>query len=220
MTMPKFNFSKATFTSEADLNAATQRPEGSNSSSKVMRPGKHEVTISAVENRGVSEKDPSWIKLGLTLSGTGTKEIRTVLLVPTADIVYGAKKTLFPYSKLKEFLKAIGEESVTVENLGDILSRTIGRDGALKGMNLSIEVGYQRNHLRSVRNDIGETSVRIVDGKTKSDMLGADGKVMSFSDYDSAEAYLVANNIPYDAFPSVLKFGPAAAQGKSANANW
>lgn len=220
MTMPKFNFSKATFTSEADLNAATARPGSQASTSKVMLPGKHEVTIMSVENAGPTAKDPSWIKMKIQLQGTGGKEIRTMLLVPTQDIVYGEKKTLFPYNKLKNFLTSLGH-AVSVESLAGVLEKTFGNPASLTGQNVAIEVGYEKTHLRSVRNDIGERSVRIVDGKTKQDMVGSDGKVLSFSDYDSAEAYLDANNIAYDAFPSVLKFGtPAGNSAKKADANW
>lgn len=219
MTMPKFNFSNATFKSEAALQEATGKKGGG----KVMQPGKHEVTIAAAEFRGMSEKDPSWAKVSITLQGTGEKKVMDMLLVPTADIVYGANKTLFPYKKLQNFLGALGY-TLTVENLGEVLGSTLSRPEQLIGKNLAVEVGYgSRSHIRVIRNDLREqVGVRIVDGRTKSDMVDGSGNPLSFSDVDSATAYLDTNNIPYESFPSVQSYiGSSTPNGSGKkDANW
>jgi hypothetical protein len=218
--MPKFNFSKATFTSEAALQEATGRTPGGASKSKVMLPGKHEVTIKAVEFKGMSDKDPSWCKYSVQLEGTGGKEIRDMILVPTSDIVFGVDKKLFSYRKLQNLMGALGTK-LTVENLAEVLGSTFGRPESLVGSNLAVEVGFTRASLRTVRNDIGEvTGIRIVNGKTKQD-LSDDNGVLNFPDYAAAEAHIEANNIPYDKFPSVLNYlaSVTPSAGKK-DSNW
>jgi len=219
MTMPKFNFSKATFTSEAALQEATGKKSGGKES-KVMRPGRHEVTISAINELGAAAKDPSWYKFSLILTGTGGKEIRDLIMVPTTDVVYGADKTMFPYNKLKNLLGALGV-SLTVDNLGESLNATFGDLASLVGKNLAIEVGYQKSHVRFLRNDIGEmTGVRIVNGRTKQDLVDASGVVLTFPDIAAAEAHVQANNIPYDAFPSVLSYVASSTPNGKKDSNW
>ncbi len=216
--MPKFDFSKSSIKSDAELELLTAKK---GDTSKVFRPGRHEVTIASAIVGGPGTNDPTWTNVEITYQGAGAKSIKDFVLVPTRDIVYGPKKTLYPFQRLQNLLGALGK-SLKVDNVGEVLSSVMGNLSALQGMNVAIEVGYQRAHGKMVRNDLGESHVEIVLAN-KTILAGENGQPLTFPDFGAAEAHAKAANIAFDSFPRILGYATSATPARTltaVNANW
>lgn len=219
--VPKFNFTGSTIKTEAEMAAESDKAGGSGG--KYLKPGRHEVTITEVEYKGLA-KDQNWGKFTLTLTGTGDKTIKSFLIVPFRDVMYvgaSGKPTAFMYKKFKEFMAGLGVE-VTVESLGDVLPQYFGNGGAgLVGLNVAIEVGYEGNYTRYAgKAENGEKKYNIVfaDGAL---LMDRQLQVINFPDYASATNYAEANQIKLQAFPEILSYSQPSRGNVTAGAgNW
>lgn len=217
-TIPKFNFSESVIKTEEELQASME----SAGNSKFFRPGRYDVTIESVEYQGLA-KDDRWGKFLLTLKGTGEKSIRAQVIVPFRGIEFvnkNGKPSKFNYVKFVEFMTAIGKP-VKVEELETLLPAVWSNpDRTLVGLNVGIDVGYDRTHIRyDGKDEIGlkRYAIEYGDGSTLCD---ASGKVMVFNDYDSALAHAEANQIEIQRFSNVLGYTTPTAGNTNTSTNW
>lgn len=213
MSLPKFDFSNVSLDDDQlteELSKNTQREE------KFFKPGKHEVQIVASTYKGLAEADETWGKVVVTYEGTGGKKINDMILIPFRDVVYrkGEEVSHFPIRRLKEFLGGIGVE-LKVNTLASTMKTYFGKDDALVGMTLAIEVGYRGNHTKYLgKNDAGEPVIGLVN--RNGDRLE---NTPTFGDYKSANEYAEQNSIPISRFVDVLKYELSSTPAKKA-ANW
>ncbi len=211
--MPKFDFSKATLKTNSEL-------AGKADNGKFLRPGRHEVTVQAVENAGIDKNDPNWFQLKVTLKGTGDKTITDYVKIPMRDNVYGQYKSLKPFKRLINLVKGLGAD-LTVETAGTVLPSLFERAEKLVGRGLAVEVGYENAYGKYVKTDEG-AHIEIVktDGQTVNDL--ATGRPLRFPDSKAAEAHAKGVNIRFDAFTRVLSYDKSATASapKAANGNW
>lgn len=215
--MPKFDFSKATVKSDADLEAALPK-KGKTSS--IFKPGLHEVTITEATYEGPAKSDPTWSNVAITYAGAGGKTIRDYILVPSKDLVYGEKKTLYPFQRLQTLINGLGMQ-LTASNVGKVLGQVMGNLDNLKGLNVAIEVGFNRAHGKLVKT--GESAhVEIVLANKTLLTDPATGIPMQFPNFDAAEAHATGANIAFDSFPRVLSYSVSSTpnKGVAADGNW
>lgn len=218
LQMPKFDFSSCEITTDEQLDAELSKQ---NQRSKYFDPGKYDVTIDEVEYMGTTEKDPTWGKLSLTFKGAQERTIMGMILLPFNNIYYGAKKTTFPFKKFSNFCSALGVQ-VKRENLESTLKSTFGQPDKLKGLALSIEVGYEKGYIKYAgKNTEGGTTycVHTNDGNK---VCSAEGTPLLFPDRAAALNYAKDNGIAVDEYPRVLNFSQAASGSglKTGDANW
>lgn len=208
--MPKFDFSAASVRTSEELDALTPARK----ESPYFKAGKHEVKIVDVEYRGIAKGDTNWGSLALTYEGVGNKTIKEFVLIPFKDIVYGEKKTTYPFRKLQDLVAGLGLE-LTPETLPSVMSTLFANTDALKGLNIAIEVGYQNAHAKYSRpNADGVSTVTIVkkDGTVLND---ASGTPLTFADGNSAQEYANQVGIKFDAFMNVLSHAVSSTPNKS-----
>jgi len=218
MEMPKFDFSNATIRTEEEF-AAAEATSGQGDK-YLNKPGKYEVVIDSVEYKGLSEKDTNWGKLEVVYKGSGDRTIKDFIQIPFKDTVYGEKKSTYPLKKLRSFCGALGH-TINVTTIGDTMKSVFGRPEKLKGQSLSIEIGYNRGHIKYMgKTTEGAKRYQIYD-RDNNPVRTADLAVVEFPDFDAALAYAGANNVQVDKFPQILVYAKgAAATAAPANTNW
>lgn len=220
--MPRFDFSGISVTTDEELQNL-QAPR--KSTSKVFQPGLHEVTISAMEYRGAPKGDASWIMFGVTYTGSSSekggegKEIRETILVPTKDIKYGEKQTVYPFTKLQTWCKALGV-TLSIKTLQKDLATLFSDVSKLIGSNLAITVGYENASVGYTRSKDGSVAF-FINKRNGSALTDEAGKTLTFPDRDAAQAYMDEAGIKYDAFPSVVGHSLSATPNRlKSNDNW
>jgi hypothetical protein len=218
--MPKFDFSQCEIATDEELEAELGKT-AEHTGPKYFEPGKYDVVIEDVDFLGHAEKDPSWGKLSLTFKGVKDRTIRGMVLLPFSKIHYGAKKTTFPFKKFRSFCQAIGV-TVTRDNIEQVLKQTFSKPEKLKGVQLSIEVGYEKGYIRYAGKNVeGDKQYKLYtqDGNV---VCGShNGQPLLFPDFPSAEAYAAENKIVIDKFPQVTGYSSIPNGGvKQADANW
>lgn len=209
-SLPKFDFSGMSLT-DADFNQ--QLEENQKSESKFFRPGRHEVSIIGSEYKGQSESDPTWSKIVVKFEGTGGKTITDMLLIPTRTLVFRTRKgedSVFPASKLKDFLEAVGAE-FTVERLGELCKTYFGTENALVGLNLVVDTAYTGNYVKyQGKNEAGQLLLQITtrDGETLDSSL-------YFNDYKAANEYAEKNKIAVKNFVDVTSYSKSSTPNKA-----
>ncbi len=216
--IPKFSLKGAKIKTEAELNAKLAETK---TGSKYLRPGVHDVTIASAEYQGKA-KDDNWGKFLLTFKGLRDQTTTAMLLVPISDIEYrtaDGKVTTFLYTKFRRFMEALGV-AVTVENLEDTLNTYFANPSkALVGQNLTIKLDYDGNHVKYAGKDEAGKNRYVIQMKDGTQIAGADKKVLTFGDFDSAMAHVEANQITVQEYPSVLDY-TASASGTKKSAGW
>jgi hypothetical protein len=213
--MPKFDFSKATLKSSAELTPTKKVDNG-----KFLRPGRHEVTITSVENYGLDKNDSNWLNFRVIYTGTGGKTISDFVKVPMRDNVYGAKKSVGPFKRLASMIRAMGVE-LTIENAGSVLPKLFEKTDGLIGTALVVEAGYENAYDRYIKNTDGTSHIEVVlqDGTTLNDL--ATGAALKFPDSKAAAEHCKGANIRFDSFTRVLAYDVSSTPSKkSANSNW
>lgn len=207
LELPRFNFSSATIKTEDEL-AALEATQGKKGDKYLSKPGKYEVVIQTIEVTGPATSDPTWHKVRFTYMDAGERTIRDTVMVPTTDLVYGEKKTLFPFKKLQRFTGALGYE-LTASNVGEIMKTVFGQLKKLEGRPVSIEVGYQSAYIKYMGKD-GEASVYNIIDRDGNPVRDAELNAVKFPDVDSAKNYAASASIQLG-FANVLAYEKSAA---------
>lgn len=209
-TMPKFSFGGCSIKNDEQMNEELAKV-GQND--KFFKPGKHDVVIKEVNFEGLAKNDNTWGNLKITLQGTNEKTTNVWVMFPTQDVVYGKNKTMFPFKKLQEFSKALGED-LKVSTLEPVLKKLFAKPEKLVGKPLAIRMAYERANAKFVE--------KLEDGTVRLNLVLADGslqkengqvKVFEGADskaaYNAVAEYATKNSIAYDAFPQVVEYFPA-----------
>lgn len=206
--IPKFSFNNATVKTEEDLKALTPN------SDKYFRAGLHAVTITKAEYKGKAS-DPNWGKVWLTYTGTNDRTMLDCVLIPEKDVVYlgkNGKKTGFVFTKFRKFMSGLGID-VSLETLGDTMTTYFGNVGkGLVGKTLTIEIGYQGNHVAYLGKNADDTKRYAIKMKDGTLLATPDGAVVEFPDVDSAKAHAEQLQIAIEEYMNVLDYQPAATK--------
>lgn len=220
--VPKFDFSKSTFKTEEDLDAALQGDKKADS--PYLRAGRHEVVISSAEYKGPAS-DARWQKLEIVYEAANKKTIKKTMLVPTTSFEYrgsSGKDTLFVFQKFNNWIVSLGIPKITVKSAPVTLTEYFGKpEKSLKGMSLAITVGYDGNYVDYAgKDEIGNKKyqIRMKDGSTLLDK--ATLKTITFPDFDAAKGHAEQHQIVLQNFPDVLETSPGAVPSKVANSSW
>ncbi len=140
-------------------------------------------------------------------------------MIPFKDITSyktkDGKNSAFPGRKIKMFLEAIGVD-VTISTLGDTLKTYFGKDNALVGLNVAIEVAYEGTHVKYLgKNAAGELQIGIAD--RKGDRI--DG-YPTFTSYQQANDYAEKNSVPVKKFADIVGFVVSSTPNKRLKADW
>lgn len=218
--LPRFNFSKSSIKSTADLDKALEAESGT--ADKYFKPGKYEVKVIAAVHQGPSKNNPTWQKFLLTLKGASKATTTYQIAVPFETIEYKTatgKNPLFMYTKLVKLMAGLGV-TLTPESLEKVLPEYFTNvEKALVGRQLSIEVGYRGNFIKYMGKN-GE-------GKTQYQIQLSNGTVLPdvFADFKAAEAFAVSKSIEVSKFVEVTDItsvatGAAAGTAGLKAANW
>lgn len=218
--MPKFDFSKSTLKTAEELNKAldgTGRKE-----SLYLDSGMHDVAIIEAKYSEKVLSDPSWRQLHMTVEGAGKKTIKTSVLIPTSSFEYsknGGTATLFPFKKFVEFCAGLGFTPVKdADSAVTVLTEYFAKpEKSLVGRETKVTIGYLKNHIHyDGKDEIGQRRFIIKMGDGSTLLNKATGKVMAFSDRDSAMAHAEQNQIDIQKYPDVTGY---ANLGRKKTAN-
>lgn len=194
--MKKFNFTAAKLPTVEEFKAAVPQKEG-----KIFRPGDHLVTITSVEDKGPSRDDATWTNLEINFS-QGTRNIKTWIDVPTSSIEFthpeGSTRNPFSqFLQLQAFCRALGADlEPTAESLSEILPGLFEDINVLIGLDLTIQVGYFKNHI--ARKASGKCFLADRDGKALDDQ--------EFESFNEAAVEAAAMGIEVQKFPKISRF--------------
>lgn len=213
--LPKFNFKNVEL-DDAALNTMIEESTGKGES-KYFRPGKHEVQVVSATYQGQASDD-TWAKWLVKFQGAGDKETSDLIFVPTTKLTYRDKKgneNAFAVKRLKEFLEALGAE-FSVKTLGDTLSVYFGKEDAIKGLNVAVNMGYPGTHIAY----LGKNE----DGSKRYGLAYRSGDPMekspTFDSFDAAVAYCEEKKIEVKRFIEILKYEPSSTGNKKPDSNW
>lgn len=148
--------------------------------SKFFNPGVYNLEITKAEfkideetGRPFAKKDPTWLNVKVTMSD-GEKEKMAFILVPTSKILFNeneSKRPTWAFTKFREFMAALGE---TVQSdagsLKAIVPKYFKDPKALIGKKITIEIGYEKDHIAYVEKDVYEVRNKagkaLLDGQT------------------------------------------------------
>lgn len=209
MEIPKFNF-KSQFSEDDIKKTETAKV------SKVYAPGTYELIIINAEYKGPMKGDPTWINLELTLGGADSRSIRYFLGVPTASPLYNKEglkpeHKLFMFHKFRDFLRGIGEDPA-VGKLGKILDKLFKDPIALNGVEVKVDIGYNKPHLRMNP----ETKEFVMMNAKGTEALSE----QTFKDRDSAIAHGIENGVVLQLFPEILKFHIVENKDENGTDGW
>lgn len=205
--IPRFSFGGCSIKDDEQMNEELAKV-GQND--RFFKPGKHDVVIKEVAFEGMAKNDKSWGNLKLTLQGTGEKQTNVWVLFPTTDVVYGPKKTMFPFKKLQEFAGALGED-LKVSTLEPVLKKLFAKPEKLAGKSLAVRIAYERARAKFIgkgADGIVRLGLELADGTTHQEngaakiFEGADSKTA----YEAVAKFATEKGIAYDAFPQVVEY--------------
>ncbi len=221
MSLPKFDFSKATIKTSAQLD--TELAALGEKQSKHFRPGQYEVEVTTVTHQGPA-KDSNWHKFLLTLSGVGGKEITHQILVPVTDIEYttsAGKKTLFMFKKFVSAMLALTGTAVTVENLQDVLIKNFtNAEKVLLGKRLSIDVGYEGNYVKYDGKTAEGGKRYLIALQTGAYVNDESGNPQIFGDYATAELRAEQLSIEISKYVNVIAMNKSSSAPMKAAVGW
>lgn len=190
MEMPKFNFTNLDVKSEAEL--AEIRKGEQDAGSKFFSPGNYslkviEASIHANRETGsIHCSDPTWFNVKLTLGDVNGRTKDLYLQVPTSSVLYQTKKgpSTFMFTKFQETLAGLGI-TVLVANLGTVIPKYFTNPTALVGLDINVDIGYDRKDTFAERLATGEWII-----KSKDQIVSdAEQKPVVFPDRNSAKVY-------------------------------
>ncbi len=204
--MPKFDFSGASIGSDAELDEALKSEANTD---RRFEPGKYEVEIENVTYHAKGKNDDTWTTLAVELRGTGDRKIRTFVLVPSRDLRYGPKKTLFPFKNLQSFCSALGAE-LKRENAEQVLKQLFSKFDTLKGARVSIELGFKKGFVKYIgKNSEGANQYHLhtQDGNV---VCASNDQPIVFADFAAAAEHAKQNSIEIEDL-SVTRWAPSAS---------
>ena len=168
-------------------------------------PGNFNLTIAAANYHPSKDTgsiyckgDGTWANIKLSLKDDKERELNHWLQVPTQEIVFGPKKTLFVFKKFQEFLLGIGVQ-VSMTSLQGVMEKWFTDPAKLVGQELNADLGYEGDHVAKAT-DSDEYEI-IVSGKP----MAEDGKPVRLPDRSSAIQYSKSMGID-PGYIRVLKF--------------
>jgi hypothetical protein len=225
MQVPKFELGSTNLSPEQFKEALDSAKSGG----KGFQPGNYRLKITDAqyhvnkETGSINSKaDPSWINVSLNLIGADGRSKKHFLSVPTKDIWFNGKdgkKTIFPFSKLQQFMAALGVY-LDNANYANVIKSYFSPEGLaqLNGGEVTVDIGFTGPYVKYV--DKGRYQIVINEEVLKD----ADGKEVEFADSDSAKAYgatVLLKNL--QTFPEITKFYSAPekkAEQKAGNDGW
>lgn len=199
--MPKFKFNSSI--TEEDL----KKKEKEFGERTFFDPGSYDLkVIDAKLNKtdknptGMSQTDPTWMVINLTLGGIDARTINHYLLVPTVSDLYrkpGIKNPRIMFIKFREFIRGLGLDS-SVENVQRVLTDLFSDPIELVGKSVSVVIGHEGPHTRY--NPENKT-YSIVDQQEKTVLFPEE-----FQDRDSAIAHAAGFGLELKPFTKVKKF--------------
>lgn len=214
--MPRFDFSQCEIKDDEQLEAkiAEQALGG-----KYFEPGKYDVVVDDVEFTGLSEKDPTWGNLQVTLKGTNDRTIKSFIMIPFKEVTYGEKKTMFVFRQFRTFCSALGV-TVTRANLEETMKTVFAKPERLKGTALSIEVGYQKGYVKYAGKSEDGGAKYTIHTQDGNPVCGPDQRPLIFPDRAAANNYAIENGIAIDKFPRVLSYTASASGLAAQQVSW
>lgn len=217
--MPKFDFSGSSIASDAELDEALKSEANTD---RRFEPGQYEVEIENVTYHAKGKQDDTWTTLAVELRGTGDRKIKTFVLVPSRDLRYGPKKTLFPFKNLQSFCSALGVE-LKRENIEQVLKGVFSKFDTLKGARVKVELGFRKGYVKYVGKN--------AEGANQYHLHTADGNVVCssentpivFPDFAAAAEHAKQEKIEIEDL-SVTRWAPSASGSglkvKEAKGGW
>lgn len=163
--------------------------------------GLHTVKIASVEDKGDVSTDSSWSRLWVKLEGTGEKTTYTGVMLPTESLLFKGEANSYVAQTFLSFVKALGY-STDPRTLPDTLNKLFGKEDALVGKELQVQIGYKGNHLV-----LKDKKLHLVQKYGRP--ILKDGEPAVFSEREEAKEWAVANKIELQSFPEVVAFVPA-----------
>lgn len=215
LEMPRFAFENMSFKDDSEVEAyeAKQNEGKKTFVDKHFKPGRYEVVIEKVEFKGKATKDPTWLNVIVHLKGTGEKRINTLIQVPTQDIKYGDKGTLFPYQNYKKFCAAAGREIKSVSDVPATTKALFAQPEKLVDLPIIAEMGYEKAYAQYVGKKEDGSKVYNLIGRDGEAARDADGVILTFGDHAAVELYCntASPKIQYSPYLSVRAFDKSAA---------
>ncbi len=226
MQVPKFELGSTNLSPEQFKEALDSAKSGG----KGFQPGNYRLKITEAQyhlnketGSMASKADASWINVSMTLVGADGRSKKYFLGVPTKDIWFTGKegkKTIFPFTKLQQFMSAIGVY-LDSKNYATVITQYFGTPEGLARLNgeeVNVDIGFTGPYVKYV--DKGRYQIVIADQVVKD----SDNKEVEFADSDSAKAYgatVLLKNL--QSFPEITKFHSAPekkAEQKAGNDGW
>jgi hypothetical protein len=199
--MPKFDNSVDSL-SEEDF----AEVESEAKTSKVFKPGQHDVTIAEADWKK-SKSDDRWILVNLKLEGTAGKQVYTNVHVPLANVTkfrsQAGTESTFVFRKFKTFCAGLGFP-LTAANVKEVVTGNFFPVSKLVGRPLKVVVGYEKGHVEWHGKDekgVNQYKLVLADGNT---LVGPTNQPVLFADRAAAINYAKEKKIAVDAFPTVL----------------
>lgn len=213
--LPKFNF-KAVELDDVTLGKMIDDSEPKEQG-KHFRPGNYQSEITSSKYLGQAS-DETWAKWVVKYQGAGDKETSDMIFVPSTKLTYltsKGKEDTFAIAKLKNFVEALGGE-FTVGTLADTLSVYFGKEDALVGQHIGLQMGYPGTHVTY----LGKSE----EGGKRLGLAFRSGDAVpntpEFADYDAAHAYCADKKIDVKRFVEVLKYEKSVTANKKTDSNW
>lgn len=171
----------------------------------IKDPGTYELRLDDIENRGIAN-DPNWIKLRFMFKTAKGGQYNEMLMLPIKrvnDFEYGAKKTLFPYRKVIEFLRAFGivvEYNTAMSTIGTVLNNLEG----LINKKIKVEIGYKGAYVKFLGKE-GDDKQYVIVQQDKV-LQDEDNQDLIFPDFKAAENYAAGVKLNIQSFPEILEF--------------
>ncbi len=164
---------------------------------KFFVPGLHTVKIVSVEEKGPVSTDSSWERLWIKLEGTGGKSTYMGLSLPTESLLFKGEANSYPAQQFLAFVQALGYEA-TPKTLGGVLTKLFSDTSALEGLELQVQVGYNKSHL------VMKDSKFHVMQKYGNKPVLKDGEAAIFSEREEAIEWGKSVKLEIQRFPEVV----------------
>lgn len=235
-TMESFSADLLKFDAQAEPEMTDEQLKEELAQSPGIEPYKRtQLSILAVDFKGVSEKDERWLQFSVVLGHpewTESKEekdgvekrifvnekgkkqypLQHFLLLPRGKTVtFNGPKgpTPYVYRNAQEFIAALGH-SLLPSNGSDIIGKLFADPAKLKGAVLDLQPGYERDYVG--RNEDGTFSVFNKNGVKRKLTLNGEEVPNTYESREIAEGEAIACGVDVDmrnTYLRVLKFFPA-----------
>jgi hypothetical protein len=218
LEMPRFEFGDCDIKDDETLNAELAKTQDFDS--KFFKPGKHDVVIKELKFIGLAKQDKNWGQLEVVYEGAKERTIKEYVMIPFKDVRYGANKTMYPFSRFKDFCKGLGVE-LSIANLGETLKTTFAKPEKLVGTPLSIDIGYKNGYVKYDGKTEANTNKYVIVLRDGNQLVSSENAPLIFPDRAAALSYANDNKLAVDEYTNVLTHQPSANGAlKKADANW